>query len=127
MFAIALGIIVAIVLLFSMAGTYTLMTFIVSQRWREIGVRTALGAQPRRLLAGIFGRAAAPLLMGAAVGCLLAIRLNTWLPIAAAGGRRIPGVILLSAAIMILVGLVAAAAPARRAIRIDPTEALRVS
>jgi predicted permease len=126
-FATALGLIVLIVLLFAMAGMYTLMTFIVSQRWREIGVRTALGAQPRRLLAGIFGRAAVPLLIGAAVGYLLAIWLNTWLPIDAAGGRRIPGVILLCAAIMILVGLAAVAAPARRAIRIDPTEALRVS
>jgi putative ABC transport system permease protein len=125
-FATALGIIVLIVLLFSMAGMYTLMTFIVSQRWREIGVRTALGAQPRRLLAGIFGRAAVPLLIGAAVGSLLGLRLITWLPIAAAGGRDIPGVILFSAAFMVLVGLVAVAGPARRAIRVNPTDALRV-
>jgi predicted permease len=125
-FATALGVIVLIVLLFSMAGMYTLMTFIVSQRWREIGVRTALGAQPRRLIAGIFGRAAVPLLIGAAVGSMVGLRLITWLPIAAAGGRNIPGIILLSAAFMILVGLIAVAGPARRAIRIEPTEALRV-
>lgn len=125
-FGFAIGGVTTIVLLFSMAGMYTLMTFIVSQRWREIGVRTALGAQPRRLLAGIFGRAALPLVMGAVVGSLLGLRLNTWLPIAAAGGREVPGVILLSAAFMILVGLIAAAGPARRAIRIDPTEALRL-
>lgn len=126
-FATALGIIVLVVLLFSMAGMYTLVTFIVSQRWREIGVRTALGAQPRRLLAGIFGRAAVPLLIGALVGCAAGIRLESWLPIAAAGGRIIPGIVPVSAALMILIGLLAVAGPARRAIRIDPTEALRVN
>jgi putative ABC transport system permease protein len=122
-----LGVIVLVVLLFSMAGMYTLMTFIVSQRWREIGVRTALGAQPRRLLVGIFGRAAVPLMIGAVVGCAAGIRLESWLPIAAAGGRIIPGIVPVSAALMILIGLLAVAGPARRAIRIDPTEALRVN
>jgi ABC-type antimicrobial peptide transport system permease subunit len=49
------------------------------------------------------------------------------LPIAEAGGRSIPGIVPLSAAIMILIGLLAVAGPAHRAIRIDPTEALRVN
>ena len=124
-FAFVLGSIVVIVILFSMAGMYTLMTFIVAQRWREIGVRSALGAQPRRLLAGIFGRAVIPLMIGAAAGCALAIRLNSWLPIAEAGGQHIPGIVPMSAALMVLVGLLAVAGPARRAIRVDPTEALR--
>ena len=126
-FGFALGAVVVIVLLFSMAGMYTLVTFIVAQRWREIGVRSALGAQPRRLLVGIFGRAAVPLMIGAGVGCAAALRLNSWLPIAEAGGRSIPGIVPVSAALMIVIGLLAAAGPARRAIRIDPTEALRVS
>ncbi len=117
----------AIVLLFSMAGIYTLMAFIVAQRWREIGVRTALGAQPRRLIIGIFGRAAVPLLIGATAGCALALRLHSFLPIAEAGGRSIPGILPASAALMIVVGLLAVAGPARRAIRIDPTEALRIN
>ena len=103
------------------------MTFIVAQRWREIGVRLALGAQPRRLLAGIFGRALVPLTLGASVGCAAALRLHSWLPIAEAGGQRIPGIVWISAALMIGVGLFAVAGPARRAISVDPTEALRVS
>jgi hypothetical protein len=126
MFGFMLGAVMAIVLLFSMAGIYTLMAFIVAQRWREIGVRSALGAQPRRLLIGIFGRAAVPLLIGAIAGCAIALRLQTALPIAEAGGRSIPGIVPASAALMIVVGLLAVAGPARRAVRIDPTEALRV-
>jgi putative ABC transport system permease protein len=125
-FGFVLGMVMVIVFLFSMAGLYTLMTFIVAQRRREIGVRLALGAQPRRLLGGIFGRALVPLTIGASVGCALALRLHSWLPIAEAGGQRIPGIVLISAALVIGVGLVAVAAPARRAIRVDPTEALRV-
>ena len=126
-FGLVLGSVVVIVILFSMAGLYTLMTFIVAQRWREIGVRLALGAQPRRLLRGIFGRALVPLTLGAIVGCAAALRLNSWLPIAEAGGQRIPGIVPISAALVIAVGLLAVAGPARRAIRVDPTEALRVS
>ena len=126
MFGFMLGAVMLIVLLFSMAGMYTLMAFIVAQRWREIGVRSALGAQPRRLLIGIFGRAAVPLLIGAIAGCAIALRLHSFLPIAEAGGRSIPGVVPASAALMIVVGLLAVAGPARRALRIDPIEALRV-
>jgi ABC-type antimicrobial peptide transport system permease subunit len=48
------------------------------------------------------------------------------LPIVEAGGLRIPGIVLVSAALMIAIGLVAVAGPARRAIRVDPAEALRV-
>jgi ABC-type antimicrobial peptide transport system permease subunit len=110
-----------------MAGMYTLMAFIVAQRWREIGVRSALGARPRRLLAGIFGRAAVPLMIGAVAGCAAGIRLESWLPIAEAGGRIIPGILPMSAALIVAIGLLAVAGPARRAIRIDPTEALRVN
>jgi len=125
-FGVVLGSVVVLVVLFSMAGMYTLMAFIVAQRWREIGVRSALGAQPRRLLGGIFGRALVPLMIGASVGCALAVGLHSWLPITEAGGRSIPGIVLVSAVLMIVVGLLAVSGPARRAIRIDPTEALRV-
>ena len=127
MFGFMLGAVMAIVLLFSMAGIYTLMAFIVAQRWREIGVRSALGAQPRRLLLGIFGRATVPLVIGAMAGCAIALRLHSFLPIAEAGGRSIQGIVPVSAALMIVIGLLAVAGPARRAIRIDPIEALRVT
>ena len=125
-FGFVLGAVIVMVFLFSMAGLYTLMTFIVAQRWREIGVRLALGAQPRQLLGGIFGRALVPLTIGAGIGGALALRLHSWLPIAEAGGQPIPGIVPISAALVIGVGLLAVAGPARRAIRVDPAEALRV-
>jgi putative ABC transport system permease protein len=126
-FGLMVGSVTVIVILFSMAGIYTLMAFIVAQRWREIGVRAALGAQPRQLIAGIFGRAAVPLVIGAIAGCAIAIGVHSSLPVAEVGGRSIPGIVPASAALMILIGLLAVAGPARRAIRIDPTEALRVN
>ena len=124
---VVLGAVMVLVLLFSTAGVYTLMAFIVAQRWREIGVRSALGADPRRLVAGILARAAAPLLFGGIAGCAGAIALQSSLPIVEAGGRTIPGVVPASAAFLTLAGLLAITRPARRAIRINPTDALRVN
>ena len=126
-FGFVIGSAAVIVVLFSMAGMYALMTFIVAQRWREIGLRSALGAQPQRLFVGIFGRALVPLLIGGVAGSILAVALHSSLPIAEFGGLSIPGIVPISAALMIVVGLLAVAGPARRAIRVDPTEALRVS
>ena len=122
-----LGSIMLIVLLFAMAGMYTLLAFIVAQRWREIGLRCALGAQPGRLVTGIFGRALVPLVIGASVGCLLAFLIDASIQVEEVGGQSIPGIVPAAAIIMILVGVIALAGPARRAVRIDPAEALRTN
>jgi hypothetical protein len=122
-----LGAVMVLVLLFSTAGIYTLMAFIVAQRWREIGVRAALGAEPRRLVLGLFARAALPLVLGAIAGSILAVGVESSLPITEAGGRIIPGVVPASAAFLAIAGILAVAKPARRAVRINPTEALRVN
>ena len=113
------------VLLLSAAGMYALMSFTVNQRRREIGIRSALGAQPRRLLAGIFRRALGQLAAGTAAGVLLALLLDHYIPAEQAGGWDIPGIVPAAAAFMLLVGLFATAGPARRGLRVDPTEALR--
>jgi predicted permease len=126
-FGFVLGAVVVIAVLFSMAGIYTLMTFVVAQRRHEIGVRAALGARPRRLIAGTFGRALTPLLIGGVCGGVMAMGLNGLLPIDEAGGVRIPGVVPVSVVLMILFALLAVAGPARRAIRVNPTEALKLS
>ena len=125
MVGLVLAAVMLIVLLFSMAGMYALMAFTVAQRWREIGLRSALGAPPRRLVAGIFGRALVPLAAGAVGGGLLALLIESNVQVTRAGGRNIPGVLPASAALMIVVGLFALIGPARRALRVDPAEALR--
>jgi predicted permease len=113
------------VLLLSAAGMYSLMSFTVNQRRREIGIRSALGAQPRRLLSGIFRRAVGQLAAGTVGGVLAALLLDYYVPAEEAGGWNIPGVIPLAAMFMMVIGLLAAAGPARRGLRVEPTEALR--
>jgi ABC-type antimicrobial peptide transport system permease subunit len=125
MVAYALGIVLVIVVLFSTAGIYTLMAFTVSQRRREIGIRSALGAQPSRLALGIFRSALVPVATGAALGGLAALALDLYLPVEHIGGRNVPGILPGAVAFMIVVGLLAMAGPARRALNVDSTEALR--
>ena len=116
------------VLLLSAAGMYALMSFTVQQRRREIGIRAALGAGAGRLLAGVFRRATRQLLIGAAVGGSLAFVIDTYLPeeaLQTLGGWEVPGVLPATAAFMVVVGLLAVLGPARRGLRVDPTEAMR--
>ncbi len=124
MTALGIAAVTLSVLLLSMAGIYALMSFIVTQRRREIGIRTALGAKPHRILGSVFTRAVVQLALGVVVG-VLALALFDRL----AGGEIMggKGAVMLPAvaAIMMAVGLLAALGPARRGLRIQPTEALR--
>jgi putative ABC transport system permease protein len=114
----------ASVLLLSAAGIHAMMSFTVARRWREIGIRVALGADARRVLIGIFGRASAQIGAGVAGGLTIAGILEWVTPGGNVGGQALilfPTV----AAVMFAVGLLAAAGPARRGLAIEPTEALR--
>jgi predicted permease len=123
--AITIGAVTASVLLLSAAGLYALMAFTVAQRRREIGIRSALGAQPGQLMAAVFRRAFVQIAVGSAVGMLAAYLVGRYVPIEQIGGLSIPGIIPGAAAFMLLVGVLASLGPARRGLRIDPTEALR--
>ncbi len=123
--AVSIGIVTLSVLLLSAAGMYALMSFTVNQRRREIGIRSALGAQPRRLLAGIFRRALRQLGAGAFAGIVVALVLDHFVPIELVGGWNIPAIIPVAATLMVAIGLLSAFGPARRGLRIEPTEALR--
>ena len=112
------------VLMLSSAGIYALMWFTVSQRQKEIGIRMALGADRMRILASIFSRAVGQLALGAALGAAMAAALEK-----ASGDNMMRGnapVVLPAGALcMMAVGILAALAPARRCLGIEPTEALR--
>ena len=113
------GLISFIVLLLSATGIHSLMSFTVSRRTREIGIRAALGAPPRRIVAGIFSRAFLQISAGVLAGSGLAALVGL-------GSTRELLLLLAADGIMLVVGLAACAVPLRRALRIDPTEALRM-
>ena len=102
-----------------------MMSFIVASRRREIGIRAALGASPRRVLAGTFRRAGAQLVAGAAGGLVLAEGLaraiGGSLLFAGESAYVLPAV----AIVLTFVGLLAAVGPALRGLAVQPTEALR--
>lgn len=122
--ATVLVVLTSAVLLLSAAGIYALMSFTVSQRRREIGIRSALGADARHIVASIFSRAAWQLALGALLGVAVAALLEV-----ATDGSLMKGqglvVLPIVAGIIAAVGLLAAFGPAKRGLRIHPTEALR--
>jgi ABC-type antimicrobial peptide transport system permease subunit len=112
------------VLLLSAAGVYAMMSFTVASRRREIGIRSALGAAPERVLRGVFKRAGMQLAGGAVGGLLLAEAIGRLLGVSLFRGEYAhlpPTVALLVTAI----GLLAAWGPARLGLSVPPTEALR--
>ncbi|HVL68627.1 MAG TPA: ABC transporter permease [Vicinamibacterales bacterium] len=123
---IAFGVIsvTASVLLLSAAGIYAMMSFTVARRRREIGIRTALGADARRVLLGVFGRAGAQIGGGILLGLSMAAAVEWG---AGADGLGGDGHLVLPAvaALMFAVGILAAAGPARRGLAVQPVEALR--
>ena len=123
--AIVIAAVTGSVLLLSAAGLYALLAFTVAQRRREIGIRSALGAQPGRLVAAVFKRAFWQIGAGSTLGLLAAFIAGRYVPIEQIGGLPIPGILPGAAAFMLLVGVLASLGPARRGLRIDPTEALR--
>jgi ABC-type antimicrobial peptide transport system permease subunit len=122
MMAWGAGIITITVLLLSAAGMHALMSFTIAQRTREIGIRSALGAQSRQLLLGIFGRAMRQLSIGLAVGSPISTS-----ALSAAGVGLGPGaaLLLIVAAVITIVAAFAAVGPARRSLRLPTVDALR--
>ena len=111
-----------VAVLFSAAGLYALMAVAVARRTREIGIRVALGASRRHVLGSVFARAGRQLGGGIIVGNSL-ILLIAWRTDSLTTELVVTS--LLTSVIMAIIGVLACAAPARRALRIHPTEALR--
>jgi putative ABC transport system permease protein len=120
---VAVGLVMLSVIVLSSAGIYALMSFTVTRRRREIGIRAALGADRRQLLLGIFSRALGQLAIGAFVGVLGAIGFDLLEGDILQG--RGTAIVPLVAIVMVAVGVVSVLGPAREGLRIQPTEALR--
>jgi hypothetical protein len=120
--SVIFGSVLLVALIFSAAGLYALMAVAVARRTREIGIRIALGADSRRVLGIVFARAGRQLGGGIIAGNSL-IAFLAWQ--AASLTASLVVVSLITSVVMAGVGVLACAAPALRALRIQPTEALR--
>jgi ABC-type antimicrobial peptide transport system permease subunit len=114
----------SVALLLSLAGIYAVMSFTVARRTREIGVRVALGARPVRVVRTILRRPLIQAGSGIAAGWALTVALLGGASWGGFGG--LPWIQLVGyGALMTAVCLLAAVVPARRALAVEPTEALR--
>ncbi len=121
-----LTIFAAVALALASVGIYGVISYNVTQRTGEIGVRVALGAQRRDVVALVVGQAMAMAAAGVAIGVLLALWGGKSLSAMLFGvGSRDPLVLGAASVFLLAVAFAAALAPALRAMRIDPTIAMR--
>jgi putative ABC transport system permease protein len=123
---VMLAIAAAMGLVLGIVGIYGVIAYVVSQRIREIGIRTALGAQPAGLL-GMFMRQGLRLaVIGAALGLVAAAGLTSLMSSLLFGVTALDPVTYTAvSALLIMTGTLASYLPARRAITVDPVQALR--
>lgn len=112
-------------LLLAGIGIYGLTMQFVGARVREIGVRRALGADRLSILWFVFGRAIRPLALGLGVGLLLSLGASQVIASLVRGSSLDPLVFLGAPGILVAACFAAAYLPARRAIGVEPFEALR--
>jgi putative ABC transport system permease protein len=121
-----LGAFAAIALLLTAAGIFGVLSYLVTQRTREIGLRMALGAQPKDVLGVIVGHGMRLVLVGLCIGVAGALGVTRWMSSVLFGVKPSdPLTFLVVAALLGAVALLAAYVPARRAMRVDPMVALR--
>ncbi len=126
--ATLLAMFAAIALALAVIGIYGVMSFAVSQRAREIGIRMALGADRASVLRLVIGEGIGLALVGAVIGVALALGLSRLITTMLYGVRPsdpLSYVVILS--LLLGAALLASWLPARRASRVDPTEALRAA
>jgi len=108
-------------------GVYGVMSLIVSERTREVGVRLALGAEPSQLLRMIVMQAAKLAGIGVVIGVIVALPLAPLLDSQLYGIQSFDPMTFISVPVVLLViAALAALVPARKAMRIDPLAALRI-
>ena len=119
----AITAVVTLGLFLSAAGIFSLMSVSVARRTREIGLRTALGEGRGRLIAGVFSRALTLIGSGIVAGnsvLLLFVTTSEEVELA-----DVTPALLMTSGVMLAVGLLACIEPAMRALRIQPTDALK--
>jgi predicted permease len=109
------------------AGVYGVLSYAVTQREREIGIRVALGARPAEVMRLVVGEGLVLSLLGLGLGLAGALALTRFMASLLFGVSATDGAAWAAAgAVVLATALLACGAPARRATRIDPVAALRV-
>jgi ABC-type antimicrobial peptide transport system permease subunit len=107
-------------------GIYGVLSYLVAQRTREIGIRMALGATAGAVLSLILKRGMAPILIGTAIGLAGAVALTRLIKTLLFGvSAADPTTFALMASLLVVIALIASYIPARRATKVDPLAALR--
>jgi predicted permease len=126
LFARVMSIVALLALLLGVAGTYAVMSYTVSERTREFGIRTALGAAPIDIARGVIARAAVMCVCGAVAGLVIFAAASRLLSSRLYGVSALdPATLAGGVGVLMVATLVAAWLPARRATQVDPTIALR--
>jgi putative ABC transport system permease protein len=125
-----LGIFSALALVLAVVGIYSVQAYSVTQRWQELGIRVALGANKSDILRLVVGQGLTLTLAGVAIGIILALALTMfWGKTVSAllykVGIRDWTTFVLAPLAFVAIAAVASYLPARRATRVAPTEALR--
>ena len=118
----------AMAVLLSAVGTYGVIGYLVTQRRSEIGLRVALGARPWAVTRLVVGRSLRLAALGALIGTVAALATTRLLSSLLYGVRATdPATFVAAVAFLLVVAVLASLAPARRATRVDPVEALRAN
>ena len=121
-----LGTFSAVALVLAVVGIYGVLTYSVTQRWQELGIRLALGAERSDILRLVVGQGLILTLAGTALGLIAALVLTRVMgSLLYKVGARDLTTFALAPLVFIVIALIASYMPARRAMRVDPTEALR--
>jgi hypothetical protein len=124
-----LMLLVGVLVALAVSGIYAMLSFSVSERTREIGIRTALGARQGVLVATILRRTLVQLALGALFGIPLAARLFGAIDGTPTGGSSpILASLMalgLAVALVVFIGLVSCLVPTRRVLRVEASDALR--
>jgi putative ABC transport system permease protein len=126
--ALLLGVFAGVALLLAAVGIYSVLSYIVRGRSREIGIRTALGAQTGDVLRMVIVEGMSPTLVGIAAGTLAALASAKVMKTLVFGvSASDPLTLALVGVTLALVALMASLAPAYRALRVDPVNVLRAN
>ena len=123
---LTLGVVSGLALILGAVGLYGVVSYVVAERTREIGVRMALGATAAMVRRMVVGQGARVVLVGVVIGVAGALAATRLLSTLLYGVRAVDPLLFAAMSLMMIaIGMMASYLPARRASSVDPNESLR--